>query len=107
MLVEDVIRRYDRVPGTGLPYPQGVETYLSQQTDWVNDWARINEDADAKVGTMKDDIEREFRSILGIAEITPGAIRSQPSVVDILGILRNDLLNALRKKPVGHRPRVK
>lgn len=107
VLIQDLVRRYDRIPGTGFQHQREVETYLNQNTDWVNDWDRIHKDADAKAGAMKDDIESEFRNILGIAEISSDNTRSQPGLLDILEMLWSDVRVSLRKRRGSNRPRVK
>lgn len=107
VLIQDLIRQYDKIPGTGFQHQREVQDYLLQNTDWVNDWDRINKDADTKVGEMKSDIEKEFRNILGIAEVSSAGARAQPSAYDLLSMLWSDARGLLRKKRSSDRPRVR
>lgn len=107
VLIQDLIRQYDKIPGTGFQHQREVQGYLPQNADWVNDWDRINKDADTKVGEMKSDIEKEFRSILGIAEVSSAGARTQSSAYDLLSMLWSDARGVLRKKRSSDRPRVK
>lgn len=107
VLIQNLIRQYDKIPGTGFQHQRDVEEYLRQNTDWPNDWDRIHKDADSKVGNIKNDIEREFKSILGIAEVSTAGAGTQPSMRDLLNDLWSDVRGSLRKKRGNHRPRVK
>lgn len=107
VLIQDLIRQYDKIPGTGFQHQRGVQEYLLQNTDWVNDWDRIHKDADTKVGEMKSDIEKEFRNILGIADISSAGASARPGAYDLLGMLGSDARGLLRKKRGSGGPRVK
>lgn len=107
VLIQNLIWQYDKIPGTGFQHQRDVEEYLRQNTDWVNDWDRIHKEADSEVGYMKKDIETEFKSILGIAEVSTAGTGTQPSLRDLLNDLWSDVRGALRKKRGNQRPRVK
>lgn len=65
-----VIFAYDKIPGTGMQWPPEVEQHLATETDWVNDWDRIPKEATSDVGEMKKEIDREFKDILGISQLS-------------------------------------
>ena len=67
--VRQLISEYDKIPGTGVQYPPQVKEYLMQNTDWMNNWDVIHKQATMEVGKMRDEIEVEFKEILGMSDI--------------------------------------
>lgn len=64
-----LIHDYDKIPGTGFQHQREVREYLTQNTDWINDWDRIHKEATTEVGELRDEIEVEFREILGVSDL--------------------------------------
>lgn len=107
-LVQDLVHRYDKIPGTGFQHQPQVEAHLTQNTDWVNEWDRIHKEADIEVGARKDDLEKEFKRILAISEVSSQR-RSfhQRSAIDFGRVLLDDFRASLERRGGDRKPRVK
>lgn len=64
-----LIHEYDKIPGTGFQHQREVREYLTQNTDWIDNWDIIHEQATTEVGKMREDIETEFKEILGMSDV--------------------------------------
>lgn len=67
--VRQLISEYDKVPGTGFQHPPQVRQHLTQNTDWINNLDVIHKQATIEVGKMRDEIEVEFKEILGMSDV--------------------------------------
>jgi hypothetical protein len=94
--VRRLISEYDKIPGTGAQHPPQVQAYLTQNTDWVNNWDVIHEQATTEVGKLRDNIEAEFKEILGMSDVprrsTTLAVRAKDLTAALLDAIRR-LLN--------------
>jgi len=67
--IRRLIHEYDKIPGTGFQHQREVREYLTQNTDWINNWDIIHEQATTEVGKMREEIEVEFKEILGMSDV--------------------------------------
>ncbi len=67
--VKRLIHEYDKIPGTGFQHPPQVRDHLTQNTDWVNNWDTTHKQATSEIGKLRDEIEIEFKEILGMSDV--------------------------------------
>lgn len=61
-----------------------VQKHLMQNTDWPNNWDAIHEQATTEVGKMRDEIEAEFKEILGMSDVPRRSTTLEAEVKDFV-----------------------